>query len=271
MPTTNGCRTHGRLDYSAARADTFQQLLLPWTFFGWLNVTPRVGGRFTYYSAETGPGGTNGETYRKIFNTGVGRVLQGLAALDRRDEFTAGHGRPAPHHRAVGELRLSCRTPSTPPPQLPQFDSALPSLLLLPIQFPDYNNIDSIDSENVIRFGLRNTLQTKRDGQLDNLLDWNVMLDWRLIRAIRQSRRTFSPQQTFNDLYSDLTFRPRSWLTLESQTALRHQQRPLEPGVSPAHVHAERTVELGPRPLVFAQRLRWTAATISSPARCFSG
>jgi len=26
--------------------------------------------------------------------------------------------------------------------------------------------IDSIDSENVIRFGLRNTLQTRRDGQL---------------------------------------------------------------------------------------------------------
>ena len=40
---------------AAMRADTFQQLLLPETFFGWLNVTPRVGGRFTYYSDETGP------------------------------------------------------------------------------------------------------------------------------------------------------------------------------------------------------------------------
>ena len=82
-------------------------------------------------------------------------------------------------------------SPSTPPAQFPQFDSALPSLLLLPVQFPDYNNIDSIDSENVIRFGLRNTLQTRRDGQLDNLVDWNVLLDWRLTRArINQSRRT---------------------------------------------------------------------------------
>ena len=59
------------LNYSAARADTFHQLLLPQTFFGWLNVTPRVGGRFTYYSAETGPGGTNSETWRNVFNTGV--------------------------------------------------------------------------------------------------------------------------------------------------------------------------------------------------------
>ena len=57
--------------------------------------------------------------------------------------------------------------PSTPPAQLPQFDSEQPSLMLLPVEFPDYNNIDSIDTQNVIRFGLRNTLQTKRDGQLD--------------------------------------------------------------------------------------------------------
>jgi len=58
--------------YSAARADTFHQLLLPWTFFNWLNVTPHVGGRFTWYSQESGPGGTNDETDRAVFNTGVG-------------------------------------------------------------------------------------------------------------------------------------------------------------------------------------------------------
>ena len=59
-------------DYAAARADTFHQLLLPWTFFNWLNLTPHVGGRFTYYSSESGLGGTNDETYRGVFNTGIG-------------------------------------------------------------------------------------------------------------------------------------------------------------------------------------------------------
>ena len=100
--------------------------------------------------------------------------------------------------------------PSTLPPQLPQFDSEFPSLLLLPIQLPDYNDIDSIDSENVIRFGLRNTLQTKRADGLENLADWNVLLDWRLHPRIRPGhvqRPLFGPG-----------FRPRSWLTLESQT-----------------------------------------------------
>jgi hypothetical protein len=109
--------------------------------------------------------------------------------------------------------------PNVPPTQLAQFDSALPSLLPLPIQFPDYNNIDSVDSENVIRFGLRNTLQTKRDGQLDDLLNWNVMLDWRLQPGQDQINldEPFSTRETFSDLYSDLTFKPRSWITFESQ------------------------------------------------------
>src|ERR1035437_281083 len=58
-------------NYSAARADTYHQFLVPWTFFNWLNVAPRVGGRMTYYSDESGPGGTNAETYRAVFNTGM--------------------------------------------------------------------------------------------------------------------------------------------------------------------------------------------------------
>ncbi len=98
--------------------------------------------------------------------------------------------------------------PSVAPSQLPQFDSELPSLRLLPIEFPDYNSIDSINSANVIRWGLHNKLQTKRDGQVVNLLDWNVYTDWLL--------QPNSGQTTFSDLYSDLYFRPRSWLGFES-------------------------------------------------------
>jgi lipopolysaccharide assembly outer membrane protein LptD (OstA) len=208
-------------DYSAARADTYHQLLLPWKFFNWLNVTPRVGGRFTYYSSETGPGGTNSATWRNVFNTGVetsfkaSRLWTGatnsLLDIDGLRHIIE----PSVNYVFVPD-------PSTPPSQLPQFDSELPSLEILPIEYPDYNDIDSVDSQNVIRFGLRNTLQTKRDGQLDNLLDWNVMLDWRLkpntsTNALQNGLTTAGPQKTFNDLYSALAFRPRSWITLESQ------------------------------------------------------
>ena len=204
--------------YSASRADTYHQLLLPWTFFCWLNVTPRVGGRFTYYSSETGPGGTNSATYRRVFNTGVETSFKASQLwAGATNSLLAIDGLRHIIEPSVNYVYVPA--PSAPPSQLPQFDSALPSLLLLPVQFPDYNNIDSIDSENVIRFGLRNTLQTRRDGQLDNLLDWNVMLDWRLTPGQDQNNldEPFSQQETFSDLYSDLTFKPRSWIVLDSQ------------------------------------------------------
>jgi LPS-assembly protein len=203
--STNGPNSN----YAAARADTFQQLLVPETFFGWLNVTPRAGGRLTYYSGETGPAGTNGADWRRVFNTGIDFSFKSSRLwTDATNSLLDMNGL-----RHIVEPSASYAyvpRPSTLPQQLPQFDTQLPSLLLLPIQLPDYNNIDSIDSENVIRFGLRNTLQTMRAAGLQNLVDWNVLLDWRL--------HPESGQSTFNDLYSGLTFRPRSWLTLESQT-----------------------------------------------------
>jgi lipopolysaccharide assembly outer membrane protein LptD (OstA) len=206
------------LNYSASRADTYHQVLLPWTFFNWLNVTPRVGGRFTYYSSESGPGATNDEAWRKVFNTGVETSFKASQLwAGATNSLLAVDG--LRHIIEPSVTYAYVPSPSTPPSQLPQFDAALPSLQLLPVQFPDYNNIDSIDSENVIRFGLRNTLQTRRDGQLDNLLDWNVMLDWRLTPGQDQANldEPFSNQETFSDLYSDLTFKPRSWIVLDSQ------------------------------------------------------
>ena len=58
-------------EFAAYRADTFHQLLLPQTFFGWLNVTPRVGGRFTDYGETEGLSVTNREQQRWVFNTGA--------------------------------------------------------------------------------------------------------------------------------------------------------------------------------------------------------
>ncbi|MGH7978009.1 MAG: LPS assembly protein LptD, partial [Limisphaerales bacterium] len=202
-------------DYSAPRADTFHQLLLPETFFGWLNVTPRVGGRATWYGAERGPGGTNSQGARYVLNTGAdvsfkaSRLWRGAtnAALD------------VDGLRHVIEPTLTYAyvpRPNETPGQLPQFDTQLPNLMILPVEYPDYNDIDSIDSENVLRFGVRNTLQTMREGQLDDLLDWNVMLDWNLTPNGQTNNIFLQPQKTFDDLYSDLVFKPRSWVALKS-------------------------------------------------------
>lgn len=204
MPETN---LPPGLAYEAARADTYHQVVMPLTLFGWLNVTPRAGGRFTYYSEADGPGATSLETNRSVFNTGAeistkasrtwSGVRNGLFDVDGLRHIIE----PSANYVYVPR-------PSARPGELPQFDHDVPNLNLLPIDFPDYNAIDSVDSQNVIRWGLRNRFQTKRDGQVTDLLDWDVFTDWRL--------QPEPGQTTFSDISSDLKFNPRSWLSLES-------------------------------------------------------
>ena len=208
FPETNGVATG--LDYSAARLDTFHQLLLPETFFGWLNVTPNVGGRYTYYSTATGPGATTGEVNRGCSTPGPRCQSRPRAfGPTSQSDFLEVDGL-----RHIIEPSLNYVFVPRPnvvgTDELPQFDSELPSLRLLPINFPDYNSVDSIDSQNVLRLGLHNRLQTKRDGQVVNLVNWDLYTDWRL--------QPNPNQTTFADLYSDFAVRPRSWLTVESLT-----------------------------------------------------
>ena len=195
-------------NYEAWRADSYHQVLLPWTLFGWLNLTPRVGGRFTYYSEATGPGASTEEHYRGVFNTGAevsfkaSRVWAGA-----QNKFFDTDGLRHIVEPSVNYVYVP--KPNPQPNELPQFDTQLPSLRPLPIEFPDYNSIDSIDSQNVVRLGLRNRLQTKRENGIDDLVNWAIFTDWRL--------QPGTNQPTFADLYSDLVLKPRSWLTLESE------------------------------------------------------
>jgi len=196
-------------DFAAARADTFHQLLLPQTFFGWLNLTPRVGGRFTYYSKATGEGAATDEVYRGVFNTGAELSFKFSRTWPvLQNNFLEMNGL-----RHIFEPSLNyvfVPSPGHSTNDLPQFDYDLPTLRLLPIEFPDYNAIDSIDSQNVLRLGMRNKLQTKRNIGIDDLAKWDLYTDWRLDPERGQTR--------FSDIYSDLAVKPRSWLKLESLT-----------------------------------------------------
>lgn len=197
------------LNYEAARADTYHQFTLPQTFFGWLRFTPRVGGRYTYYTDADGPGGFTDQEHRGVFNTGAeisfkaSRLWPGiqnrLLDLDGLRHIVE----PSFNYVYVPD-------PTVSPRNLPQFDREWPSFRLLPIDFPDYRAIDSIDSQNVLRLGLRNKLQTKRQAQVDNVLKWDLYTDWRIDPREDQTH--------FADTFSDVSLKPRDWLTLESMT-----------------------------------------------------
>ena len=194
--------------YAAYRGDTYHQVLLPWTLFGWLNVTPRAGGRFTWYGEAEGPGATTDQVERGVFNTGAEVSFKASRTwAGTQNKFWEIDG--VRHIVQPTFNYVYVPRPGAPPGQLPQFDYELPSAQLLPIMFPDYNSIDSIDSQNVLRLGLENKLQTKRLDGVENFVHWSLYTDWRL------SPRT--NQQTFADLYSKLDLKPFHWLAFNSE------------------------------------------------------
>lgn len=198
-------------EYSAFRGDSYHQIVWPNMLFGWLNVMPRAGGRFTYYSEAEGAGATTVEQTRGVFNTGA-EVNFKLSRLwpDVESSLLDVKGLRHIFEPAINYVYVP--RPSVAPPRLPQFDYQLDSIRLLPVELPDYNSLDSIDSQNTLRLGIFNQVQTHRDGRLANLFQWNAYTDWRLDRQ--------PGQQTFSDLFSEFDFAPRNWLLLTSELRL---------------------------------------------------
>ncbi len=196
-------------DYYATRVDTWHQLVAPKTYFGWLNVIPRVGGRYTYYTATDGEATTLEEQRRTVFNTGAEANFKASRTYhSATNKFWAINGLRHIIQPSVNYVYVP--RPSERPRDLPQFDSEIPSLRLLPIEFPYYNSIDSIDAQNVVRLGVRNKLYTKRgpNDEIVSFANWNLFTDWRA-----DPRRG---QDDFGDLNSELDLQPRDWLNFNS-------------------------------------------------------
>ncbi len=193
--------------FAATRADTWHQLTLPQTVLGWLNFEPRAGGRYTYYTDASGRSYTNTAQSRWVFNTGMevnfkaARTWPGIRSglLDvngLRHIF-----QPSVNYAYVPN-------PSVPANSPPQFDHLMPSLYPLLFEFPAYNAIDQIGAQNVVRLGLNNKFQTRRDGLVANLFNWSLYAD-----CLPNPR---PGQSTFPDVFSEVAFQPRSWLSVES-------------------------------------------------------
>lgn len=209
----------GGTNYAAMRGDSFHQVLWPQTYFGWLNFVPRVGGRLTQYGETDGPEDAFDERGRFVFNTGA-EISTKASRVWREPKLDFLEINELRHIAEPSINYVYVPRPNRDPRELPQFDREIPALRLLPVDFPDYNAIDSIDSSNVLRLGLRNRLQTKRETGIQNLVNWGLMADWRL--------NPRDGQGTFSDAYSDLDLRPRSWLTLSSELRYDIQRNRLQ-------------------------------------------
>lgn len=189
------------------RADSLHQVYLPKTYFGWLHITPRIGGRWTHYGETDGSGSTLDARDRLVFNTGA-EVSAKASKFFPEARSTRLDLNGLRHVVEPSVNYVFVPRPNRRPSELPQYDYEVTGSRLLPILYPDYNAIDQVDSQNVLRLSLRNRLQTQRKPGVEDFVDWHVYTDWRL--------HPESNQHSFADLFSGLTLRPRTWMGLSS-------------------------------------------------------
>jgi lipopolysaccharide assembly outer membrane protein LptD (OstA) len=189
-------------NYAAFRADSLHQILLPYNAFGWLNIEPRVGGRYTHYSDATGI--DLDAQNRWMLNTGA-EVSAKASALWRGVENETLELNGLRHVIQPSFNYTYVPTPNVLPSEIPQFDRRVPSLELEPVNFPDNNSIDSLGYRNVVRLSLFNLLQTKRGGMVQPFVSWQLYTDWNV--------GELEPgQNTFSDAYSRIYWQPRTWI-----------------------------------------------------------
>jgi lipopolysaccharide assembly outer membrane protein LptD (OstA) len=221
-------RASGLLSYDTVREDTFHQWSLPKTYGGWLSVVPRVGARATHYS-------------RSVFDTRLSEGDQGFAGGGSLTRITLNAGVEASFKlsrtfESVENRRLGLdglrhvvqpfadfsvvNTNQDASKVLP-FDH-LGSMTRLPaIDFPQFNAVDSITDWQVLRLGVRNRLQTRRDNQTLNWLELESFFDTNFKRP-DYFRGPLSDSGTFSNVFNRARWNPLPWLnmTVDSQLPL---------------------------------------------------
>lgn len=249
--TTNSPNYVSPQNYNATRFDTFHQLSLPKTLFGWLSVVPKVGLRITAYnhggdyadtngaittfpSYATSNGGSQanqfnwtGTTVRPIVNGGVEtsfKVTRSFETIQSRLLALDGL-----RHIFQPYANLSGVYAGGPNVnQVMQFDRYMPnnpnnttisgyqpsSTQLQPLNFPQFNAIDTIDTWAIMRVGVRNKLQTRRDGEN---YDWFYLDTFTDLNAINPYFN--GPVSNLNNRF---TFLPVSWFSfhIDSQVPM---------------------------------------------------
>lgn len=232
-------------DYQAFRFDTFHQFSFPKTYFGWLSIDPNVGVRGTYYST-TGtfteannindlPEGIlneRGARWRFLMNAGV----EGSFKLSKAYEGVQAHwlGLDGLRHIIQPYADFSWEsTPNVSPSDILPFDQYIQSTRLQAIDLPQFNSIDSLDGWSILRLGIRNRLQTRRDSSTVNWLDVDTYFDVNFNNPLGQmtppsstsvSRTTpLQPtNETFSNVFERVRFQPVPWLyfSVDSQVPL---------------------------------------------------
>jgi hypothetical protein len=240
-------------DYSSFRADTYHQLSRPGTYFGWLSINPHVGVRGTYYSESgfieetinnqvitsttVGADGLpvttsntvqtineklqqNGSLFRAAVTAGLEMSFKFSKAFEGVQSRAL--GLDGLRHVVQPYMNASFVYTNEDPHQILQFDRYNRSTQPPPIDFPQFNAIDGLDNWSIVRLGVRNRLQTRRDNLTFNWLEVDTFFDVNLDRPDFGNASVLSDDGTFSNVYNRLRWQPLPWvgLRLDSQLPL---------------------------------------------------
>ncbi|MFV0416734.1 MAG: LPS-assembly protein LptD [Chthoniobacterales bacterium] len=232
-------------NYESARFDMFHQFSAPVTLFGWLNLIPKAGFRLTAYNRSgtfedfsetiqpdpldplqpvpatqqifltdsmnrpTPALNKKGSVIRPVFNFGLDSSFK----ISRTYENIQSRllGLDGIRHIIQPYTKLSFLVNAgADPDEILQFDRVVPSTQLLPLELSQFTAVDSIDTWAIMRIGVRNRLQTRRDNSTHEWLTWDTFLDLNF-------QNPYTDQDVSN-LFNIISFKPLPWVAFDALT-----------------------------------------------------
>lgn len=233
-------------DYDTFRADSFHQFSLPLSIKDKVSIIPRVGVRGTYYgdSGEfydetitrtvteelkdqaTGLTTTaqkqvttterklreHGALFRPVVNAGVEASFKLSKAYENVQ--SAAWGLDGLRHVVQPFLNLGYTYSGEDPVGILQFDRLNQSTRLPPVDYPQFNSIDSIDTGTILRLGVNQRWQTRRDNQTVQWLEWNTFFDTFIDRP-GYGQMVHADDGTFSNVFTRIRWTPLPWVGVD--------------------------------------------------------
>lgn len=238
-------------DYDTFRADSFHQWSLPVMIKDKVSIIPRIGIRGTYYgdsgryidktiteqieeeirddagnltdtaikevSRTERELQSTGSIFRPVFNAGVTVSFKMSKAYEQVQ--SRAWGLDGLRHVVQPWMNLGYTYSGENPADILQFDRLNPSTQLPPIDYPQFNSIDSIDTGAILRLGVNQRWQTRRDNQTVGWLEWNTYFDAFLDRP-DYGFNSLSDPGSFSNVYNRIRWTPVSWVTFDLNSQL---------------------------------------------------
>jgi LPS-assembly protein len=193
------------LDSSYARFRTYQEFSMPTTIGNFLSVSPQAGLGYMRYGMVDGPVSGSERTHLHV---GAETSLKFVKALPGYTEPS--WGLDGLMHILQPYSTWSLVSTNDFDPTDPMVDRLTPTTRPRPLNPTRFTAVDELQSWNVLRFGARNRLMTRRDHQS---FEW-LYLDTYVDAFMKDPEG----QRDFSNLYNDMRWQPLPWMSADVET-----------------------------------------------------